>query len=202
LAESAVHLLLLLLRLAAAALAARASGRAALLTLLTLLTLLALRGLLALLAGFAFLALLLALLAAFAGELFHLAAELFGFAAKHLLGPSLLGKLLLSALLLAGQLLLAAGELFELLHRLVSLLGAFAGRAAILGGFVLVLFRVELEIEQAFEVAQIALAVAATAAAASALEGDLNLTEEALGAEQVLEGALLGRERLLPLLGT
>jgi hypothetical protein len=132
--------LLLLLLLAAGLLAALAAltalaggGGLALLTLLALLALLSLLALL--LAGFA------------AGEAFHLALEFLGFAAEHFLLPALLEALLILVLLLAGEFLLAAGQLFEALQGFVDFLGALILTGALGSGFVLILFGVEFEIE-------------------------------------------------------
>jgi hypothetical protein len=133
---SAAGLLLLLLLTAGllAALTALAGGGG--LALLTLLALLALLSLLALLlAGFA------------AGEAFHLALEFLGFAAEHFLLPALLEALLILVLLLAGEFLLAAGQLFEALQGFVDFLGALILTGALGSGFVLILFGVEFEIE-------------------------------------------------------
>jgi hypothetical protein len=99
-------------------------------------------------------------------HLFHLLAELLGFAAQHLLLPALLGGRLLILLGLVGQFLLAACERFQLLHGFIDLLLLRARGRGLLRAvaLVLVLLRVELEIEESFEIAR-APGPAATAAA-------------------------------------
>ncbi len=157
---------------------ARLSG----LSLLALLPLLPLLSLLALLSGLRLLTLL-----AVTRELLHLLAQFLGFAAQHFLLPALLKGLLFALVLLLGQLLLAASELREalqsLVHILLPLLGRLLGRGA-LAGFVLVLLRVEFEIEHAGQVAAGSLRPAASATAAS--KGDLDVTERGFGAQQML----------------
>jgi hypothetical protein len=149
----------------------------ALLSLLPLLSLLAL--LLSLLTLLSLLVLLLAL------ELLDLALQLLGFAAQHLLLEALLGGLLVLAGLI-GELLLAARELLELLQRLINfLLTLVAGLTAAFGALVLVLFGIELEIEEAFEVAGATLGTAAPAASAVA-ERDLDITARGFRAQEVL----------------
>jgi hypothetical protein len=104
-------------------------------------------------------------------------------------------------LLLFGEFLLAFGEFFEAFDGLVDFafaLGAGSAAEGALGGLVLVLFGVEFEVEEAFEVAL--LAAAATTAAALLTEGDLNLAEDGFSAEDVLEGLLFGGEGLAPAL--
>ena len=134
---------------------------------------------------------------ALARERFHLASQLLGFAPQHFLGPALF-EVLLALRLAGGQLLLTAGEFFELFEGFIHLALAFARFGRRLCGFVLVFLGVELEVEEAFEIA--ALTTGATAATTLA-EGDLDLTEGALGAQQVLQGALLRRQRVAPALG-
>ena len=85
-----------------------------------------------------------------ARELFHLPLQLFGFAAKHLLLPTLAERLLL--ILLGSQFLLAARQLGELLQRGVDLLGALIG-CRLLAGFVLVLLAVQLQVGEILEIA-------------------------------------------------
>ncbi len=128
---------------------------------------------------------------------FHLALQLLSLAAQHLLLPALLERLLIP-LLLIGQLLLAAGKLFEFLERFVDLLRALALRSSgLLAGFILVLVGIEFEVEKAFQVA----AGAAHAAAPTALaKGNLNLAESGFRPEEVLERFLFGHQCFLPLL--
>ena len=76
------------------------------------------------------------------------ALQLFGLAAQHFLLPALTGNPALLARLL-GQFLLAARQFIELLERLVDLLVVLAGGARRLLGLVLILLRVQFEIEQA-----------------------------------------------------
>ena len=86
-------------------------------------------------------------------HLLHLALQFFGLAAQHFLLPALLGALRVVALLL-GQIFLAARQLVEFLQRFVDFFLLLAGGAARgLRRLVLILFGVELEIEQAREVA-------------------------------------------------
>ena len=91
------------MRLAALTALSRLSGLARLAALLTLSLLASLLALLTLL-----LLSLLTLLAA--GQLLHLPLQLFGFAAKHFLLPTLLEALLILPLLLLGQFLLTASQ--------------------------------------------------------------------------------------------
>ena len=142
---------------------------------------------------------LLALLRALAERLFHLFLELFRFAPQHFLLPFLLGGLL-GVALLARQILLTLGELIELLERVFNfLLFAIGARGgALLLRLVLVLFRIELEIEKLGEIARGA--SASTAATAAASEGDLDLAEGGFGAQQILQRLLLVRNRVLELL--
>src|SRR6267143_1883345 len=93
---------------------------------------------------------------------------------------------------------LAARQLIELLKRFVDVFITLAGRTGGLRRFVLILFRVELEIKQAREVAPRAASRTATPAAAA--KRYLNLAERGLGAQQVLEGFLFVRKSILPFL--
>ncbi len=128
-------------------------------------------------------------------HLLHLALQLLGFAAQHLLLPALLEVLRLLALLL-GQFLLALGERVQLGKRIVDLFSLLLSRRAGLRGLVLILLGVHLEIEEAGQVA----AGAASTPSASALltEGDLNLAEGRLRPQQSLERLLLVGQSVLP----
>ena len=86
--------------------------------------------------------------------LFHLVLELFGFALQHFLLPLLLGGLLTVALLL-GEIFLAVREFVELLESIGEVLRLLLlSRSGGVLGFVLVLFGVELEIEESREIAR------------------------------------------------
>jgi len=67
-----------------------------------------------------------------------------------------------------------------------------------LPGFVLILFRVEFEIEHAGEIA--AGPSAATTTALLRSERHLNVAERSFGAQQMLQGALLRTKRVFPAL--
>src|SRR5262249_55396677 len=131
----------------------------------------------------------------------HLLAELFSFAAEHLLLPALLRGLLRILLGLVGEFLLAASERFELLHRFVDLLLACARRLLRAVALVLILFGVEFEIEEPLEITSAAGSTATAAALALIAERDLYIAECRFGAHQVLQRLVLGRERILPLPG-
>ena len=106
---------------------------------------------------------------------------------------------MLAVALLLRQLLLAARQLVELLQRFVDFLLLLAGGSA--GGLlrlVLILLGVELEIEQAGEIAPGS--AARPAASALAAKRHLNLAEGGLGPQQMLERFLLAGHGLLPLL--
>ncbi len=156
-------------------------ARLALLSLLALLTLLPLLALLAHLAV--------------AGHLLHLFLQLLGFAAQHFLLPSLFRSLLAIGRLLR-QLLLAARQLFEPLERFIDFtLTVLAAGCALLAGFVLILFGVELQLEQRL---QVAATTSGAATARIAAEGYLDFLEPGFGAEQMLQRLLLVRKRLFP----
>ena len=100
--------------------------------------------------------------------------------------------------LLLRQFFLAAREIAQALQGFVGFfLALFGGVAAALAGLVLILFAIEFEIEHA---GQIAAGVLPAASATTAAKGDLNVTEGGFGAQQMLQGALLGAERVLPVL--
>ena len=88
--------------------------------------------------------------------------------------------------------------MFQPLHRLVDFALALVGGGPLLARFVLVLLEVQLEIEHVFEIAPAA--ASATAPAAAAAEGDLDLAESGLGAQNMLQRALLGGQGLAPAL--
>jgi hypothetical protein len=171
-----VHPLLALLTLLAglAVLLALLAPLSGLLTLLPRLA--ALLALLPLLAGLLSLLPLLTLLIAaeLAGvvpaQLLHLLLQLLGFAPQHLLLIALLRGLRLVAALLLGEFLLALRKLLQLLHRLIDFaLPGVGGLRLAAAGFVLILFGIEFEIEQALQVAHGAIAAASAAAPAALL---------------------------------
>ena len=120
--------------------------------------------------------------------------QLFGFAAQHFLFPTLPERLLL--ILIGGQLLLPARQLGELLQRFVDLLRPAVG-SRLLAGFVLVLFAVELEIGEIF---QIAARAARSTASALRPECNLDIAEGSLGALGLLQSLLFGRHGIVPFL--
>ena len=138
-----------------------------------------------------------AVLAVVARHLFHLALQLFGLAAQHFLLPALLGTLRVIFLLLR-KFFLAARQLVQLLQSFVDLFLLLARGARGLRRFVLILFRVQLQIEQARKVAP--RAAARSSSTAGAAERHLNLAECGFRAQQILQGFLFARQRVLPLL--
>ena len=136
-----------------------------------------------------------ALVAVAALHLLHLFLELLGFAAQHFLFPALAEGLLL--VLIGGQLLLAAGQLGQLLQRLVDLLRAAVG-GRLLPGFILILFAVEFQVGQVFQIA--ARAARASTAAALRPECNLDIAERGFGALGCLQSLLLGRHGIVPFL--
>ena len=137
------------------------------------------------------------LLSAIARQLLHLPAKLLRLTPQHLLFPALLETLLVVALLLLGQLLLALGEFFQFLERLVHL--AFTVRRHFLRSarLVLVLVRIQLEVEQAFQIA--ALTARAAGSTAALTKCDLDFTEDRLGTKKVLQRLLLRLQSVFPL---
>ena len=129
-------------------------------------------------------------------KLLHLLLELLGFPPQHLLFPALLGGLLALARLFR-QFLLALGKLFQLLQHVVHFALARVGRLRLAAALVLVLFGIELQVEQALHIARGAAHAAATPAAALP-EGHLNIAEGGESALQVLQRLLFGRQRILP----
>lgn len=143
--------------------------------LLALLTLLP--ALLSLLALLPLLALLLALLAAL--QVCHLLTEFLRLATKHLLLETLLRELAgIGLLLLAREVFLTTGELFQFIHRVVDLLLRLSCPALLTGGtgigFVLILFLIEFKISQIGEIAT-GSSSATTAASTTAAAADLDL---------------------------
>src|SRR6185437_402837 len=128
------------------------------------------------------------LLAAVARQLLDLLLQLIGLAAEHLLLPALLGRLFGVGVALRGKLALPARQLIQLAQRVLDLRAALAGVERGLHGLVLILLGVELQVEQA---RQIAPRRVDRAAAAPGTESDLDLPERRLRAQQVLEGLLL-----------
>jgi hypothetical protein len=169
----------------------------ALLPLLSLLALLPLLSLLALLTLLPLLSLLTLLSLLLPLQLLDLALQLFGFAAEHLLLKALLRDLLILASLV-GELLLAPRQFLEFLQSFIDLLLAITSTATTLpAAFVLVLFGIELEVEEAFEVAR-AVLPAASPAASTVAERDLDIAPRGFGAQQVLQRLLLGTQRVFP----
>jgi hypothetical protein len=113
-------------------------------------------------------------------ELLHLPLKLFRVAAKHFLLPALL-QTLRGVIALLRQFLLAPGEFVELLERVTDVLRALIRGRSGLVCFVLIFLRVELEIEQAREIA--ASAAPSTAATACRAKRDLDLPEGSFGAQ-------------------
>jgi len=98
------------------------------------------------------LTLLILILLAVAGKLFHLFPQLFRFAAQHFLLPALFKALLLALILILGQLLLPPGQFGKLLQRFIDFLLPLlrpTAAAATLASLVLILFRVEFQVEHA-----------------------------------------------------
>ena len=110
---------------------------------LALLSLLPLLPLLTLLSVLTLLSILLIVLS----HLLHLLLQFLGFAAQHLLLPTLLGGLTIVGALLLREFFLAARQLIELLKRFVDVLIALAGRTGGLRRLVLILFGVKFEIK-------------------------------------------------------
>jgi hypothetical protein len=120
-------------------------------------------------------------------HLFHLALQLFGFAAQHLFLPALLVALIAVALLL-GQFFLALSQLLQLLQGFIDFLGALVCGITGLTRFVLVLLGIQFQVEETGEIASCR--AATPTAASSRSEGHLNLTEGGFGAKQVLQRLL------------
>ena len=95
--------------------------------------------------------------------LFHLLLELLGLALQHFLLIFFLGSLLLTVALLLSQSLFALGQLVQLFQRVVDLLLLLFGSSCrALFGLVLILFRVELQIEERRQIASRSAATAST----------------------------------------
>ena len=140
----------------------------------------------------------LALLALLTLLLLHLPLELLGLALQHLLLPLLFGGLGAVALLL-GEVFLALGQFVELLQRVVDFLRPlFGGGRRRLAGLVLILLGIELEIEEARQIAR--RSASAASATAGCSERNLNLPEGGFGAQQELQSLLLVGDGVLPLL--
>src|SRR6185503_15167184 len=127
-------------------------------------------------------------------HLFELPLELLGLAAQRLLLPTLAVGQTVAAVRAIRELLLPASQLLQLGDELVLLLlrrilVEADGRL----GLVLVLLEIHLELE---ELAQVAAGCPA-AAAAALLEGDLDVRERSLGAQQMLQRVLLARNGLV-----
>src|SRR5690606_24206742 len=177
-----------------AALAAAAGLRARLLARLALLPFLALLALLTLLPRLTLLRGLRLLLRELLLHLLELAAKLLGLAAELLLLPAVALGQLLAAIRLTREVLLTAGELLKLADRLVdaALLLLERDRRFRL---VLVLLEIHLELEQLGQIPP----GEPAATAAVALERNLDVGEKRLGAQQMLQRRLLGRDRVLKL---
>ncbi len=128
--------------------------------------------------------------------LLHLAFELFGLAAQHFLLPAFL-EALLRIVWLVRQVFLPLGERIEFFERIFDILLVLLGGRSGLRGLVLVLLRVQFQIEEAGEIAA---GAAATAAATALLaKCDFDLPEGRLSAQQRLQRFLFQRNRILPL---
>src|SRR5262252_7175682 len=112
---------------------------------------------------------------AFFRELLHLALQLLGFAAQHLLFPLLLEGLL-RILLPVGKILLPLGQRIELRQSVLDVFFVPLGRSHALGCLVLVLGSIQFQIEQAGQVA--ACVVSASSSSSSLLsESNLDMAE-------------------------
>ena len=127
-------------------------------------------------------------------HLLHLALQLFSFAAQHFLLPTFL-KTLLWIVLLVGQVFLSACKGIELCESILNLFLMLLGRRGSLRCFVLILFRVEFEIEQAGEIAACAAATSSTTTALAKCHFDF--AEGGFGAQQGLQRFLLQEEARL-----
>ncbi len=113
-------------------------------------------------------------------QLLHLPLQLLGLSAQHLLLPALLESLL-RILLLIGKLFLPLGQRVQLRQRVFYLLLLlFLGRSG-LRRLVLILLRIQFQVEQAGKIASSAAAASTTAALLP--EGDLNFPERCLCAQ-------------------
>ncbi len=99
---------------------------------------------------------------------------------------------------LGGELALPACELIQLAQRVLDLRAVLAGIEGRLGALVLILLGVELEIEQARQVAP--RGIDGSAATAAGAEGHLDLAERGLRAQQMLQCLLLFGNGDAPLL--
>src|SRR5579872_1996020 len=127
-----------------------------------------------------------------------LLAQIFRLATELLLLPAAIYASLLLVLALLRELLLAASQLFQLLHRVIDLLLLFIGARRLLR-FVLVLLGIQLQVEKVRQIAAGILS-AASATAATLAAGYLNVAERRHGARKVLKRLVLGLQRVRPLL--
>ena len=126
-------------------------------------------------------------------QLLQFLLQLLSLTTQHLLLPSLLRRLLI-LLSRIGQFLLPPGQLLQLPHRLIHF-SLLLFRAHLLAGLVLVLFRIQFQIEQALHVT-----LCSTAAATALLtHRDFNLFAPGLSPLQILQRLLLMRQRVLEL---
>jgi hypothetical protein len=130
-------------------------------------------------------------------HLLQLPLQLFGLATQHLLLPSILKRLCRVALLLC-EILLAAGQSVQLLQGVIDILRALFGWRSCLRRLILILLRVELEVEEAGEIAA-RIASASSTAAALLAKGYLNLAKGGLCAQKVLKRLLLDWKSIAPL---
>ena len=119
-------------------------------------------------------------------QLFHFAPQLFGLTPQHLLLPALLVGLLAVALLL-GKLLLPARQFLELLKRFLDLFLPLFLRDVLPAGLVLVFLAVQLQVNQALNIAR------ASTAPALVAESHLDLSKRGFSPLQVLQCLLLRR---------
>ncbi len=139
-----------------------------------------------------------AALPAGARQLFQLSLQLFHLPPQHLLLPALLGAALRVAAVSGGELALPARQLVEFFQRLIDCSRLLAGRCRSLGALVGILLHVQLEVEQARQVATGG--IDRTRAAAAAPKSNLDLPERSFRAQQVLQSLLLIEHRRVPLL--
>jgi hypothetical protein len=129
-----------------------------------------------------------------ARKLFDATLQLLRLAPQQLLVPALLQRQLLLTVQ-CRQFLLASRQFLQPAERLFHLAVALLLRNGRLSGLVLVLFGVQLQIKQAFQIP------GAASRPAAAAESDLNPAERGFGPEQVLESFLFVRQSLSPLAG-
>jgi len=132
------------------------------------------------------------------GCLLQLLLQLFSVAAQLFLLPALLRRQFLTLFLLLVEFLLALGQLLELLQRVIDLLLPLLGGLRAASALVLILFRVEFEVEKALKIARGAASAAASTRAATLPESHLDIAHGSLGAQQELQCLLLRHKRGIP----